>query len=330
MNPAGRNSALLSIRNLSVSFSLWEAKIRALKSVDLDIEKGETLAVVGESGCGKSVTAKSILRIIPSPPGRVESGTIVFAGQDLLGASESEMRRIRGNSISMIFQEPMTSLNPAFTVGDQIAEVFRFHLRMSRRESWSSAVEQLGKVKIPSPELRAKQYPYQLSGGMRQRAMIAMALACRPEILIADEPTTALDVTIQAQILQLILELQRELELSVMLITHNLGIVASMAQRVAVMYAGQVVEQGDIESIFRHYRHPYVHGLLKSVPRLDQPTATLHEIPGVVPQMGELSDGCAFANRCIYVMERCRKGEPEVNFVSDKHWYRCGLKDRPW
>jgi oligopeptide/dipeptide ABC transporter ATP-binding protein len=330
MEASDPKTFLLSIRNLSVSFSLWEGKVLAAQSIDLDLKKEETLAVVGESGCGKSVTAKSVLRIIPIPPGKIESGSILFAGKDLAKASETEMRQIRGKSISMIFQEPMTSLNPAFTIGEQIAEVYRFHLNMSRHKAWNSAVDQLEKVKIPAPEQRAKQYPYQLSGGMRQRAMIAMALACKPAILIADEPTTALDVTIQAQILKLISELQHELGLSVILITHNLGIVASMAQRVAVMYAGRVVEEGDINSIFHQYRHPYVHGLLQSVPRLDKPSETLHEIPGTVPQLRDVTDGCAFANRCSYVMEICRKLEPSMTAINDHHRYRCWLKGRPW
>jgi oligopeptide/dipeptide ABC transporter ATP-binding protein len=243
---------------------------------------------------------------------------------------EEEMQEIRGEKISMIFQEPMTSLNPAFTVGDQISEVFRFHHRTPKAEAWEKAVEELRRVEIPDPEKRARSYPHELSGGMRQRAMIAIALACRPRILIADEPTTALDVTIQAQILKLIAQLQREIGMSVMLITHNLGIVASLAQRVAVMYAGRIVEEGPVETIFKVHHHPYTRGLLQSVPRLDLPQGDLQEIRGTVPRLSDLPEGCAFSNRCDFVMDSCRRKEPELRPLGKGHFSRCWLDERPW
>jgi len=321
---------LLEVRELCVTFHLLEGVIPAVAGVNLTLDQGEVLGVVGESACGKSVTAKSILRIIPSPPGSIDSGRVFFEGRDLLELSEERMQEIRGEKISMIFQEPMTSLNPAFTVGDQIAEVFRFHRRLSKSEAWAKAVEGLRRVEIPDPEKRAKSYPHELSGGMRQRAMIAIALACRPRILIADEPTTALDVTIQAQILKLISELQKEIGMSVMLITHNLGVIASMARRVVVMYAGRVVEEGPVEIIFNGYHHPYTRGLLQSVPRLDLPQQDLREIQGTVPRLNDLPEGCTFSNRCDFVMDICRKQEPEFRPVAESHFSRCWLEERPW
>jgi oligopeptide/dipeptide ABC transporter ATP-binding protein len=321
---------LLEVRNLSVSFHLLEGIIPAVAKVDLVLDEGEILGVVGESACGKSVTAKSILRIIPAPPGRINSGTVLFEGRDLMKLPEEEMQGIRGEKISMIFQEPMTSLNPAFTVGDQISEVFRFHRRIPKAEAWEKAVEELRRVEIPDPEKRARSYPHELSGGMRQRAMIAIALACRPRILIADEPTTALDVTIQAQILKLIAQLQREIGMSVMLITHNLGIVASLAQRVVVMYAGRIVEEGPVETIFSDHHHPYTRGLLQSVPRLDLPQRDLQEIRGTVPRLNDLPEGCTFSNRCDFVMDLCRRQEPELRPAGEDHFCRCWLDQRVW
>jgi oligopeptide/dipeptide ABC transporter ATP-binding protein len=321
---------LLEVRDLSVSFHLLEGIIPAVAKVDLVLDEGEILGVVGESACGKSVTAKSILRIIPAPPGRINSGTVLFEGRDLMKLREEEMQEIRGEKISMIFQEPMTSLNPAFTVGDQISEVFRFHRRIPKPEAWEKAVEELGRVEIPDPEKRARSYPHELSGGMRQRAMIAIALACRPRILIADEPTTALDVTIQAQILKLIAQLQREIGMSVMLITHNLGIVASLAQRVVVMYAGRIVEEGPVETIFSGHHHPYTRGLLQSVPRLDLPQRDLQEIRGTVPRLNDLPEGCTFSNRCDFVMDLCRRQEPELRPAGEDHFSRCWLDRRVW
>ncbi|MCX5915726.1 MAG: ABC transporter ATP-binding protein [Deltaproteobacteria bacterium] len=321
---------LLEVRDLSVSFHLLEGIIPAVAKVDLVLDEGEILGVVGESACGKSVTAKSILRIIPTPPGRINSGKVLFEGRDLMELHEEEMQAIRGEKISMIFQEPMTSLNPAFTVGDQIAEVFRFHRGLSKPEAWGKAVEELRRVEIPDPGKRARSYPHELSGGMRQRAMIAIALACRPRILIADEPTTALDVTIQAQILKLIAQLQREIGMSVILITHNLGIVASLAQRVAVMYAGRIVEEGPVETIFNGHHHPYTRGLLQSVPRLDLPQGDLQEIRGTVPRLNDLPEGCAFSNRCDFVMDLCRRQEPELRSAGEGHFSRCWLDEPPW
>jgi len=321
---------ILEVSDLSVSFHLLEGVIPAVAGVNLVLNQGEVLGVVGESGCGKSVTAKSVLRIIPCPPGSIDSGRAMFEGHDLLTLSEKKMEGVRGNKISMIFQEPMTSLNPAFTVGDQIAEVFRFHRGMKKKEAFARAVEELRRVEIPDPAKRARCYPHQLSGGMRQRAMIAIALACRPRILFADEPTTALDVTIQAQILNLIGQLQADIGMSVILITHNLGVVASVANRLVIMYAGRVVEEGTTDEIFVNHHHPYTHGLLRSVPRLDRPTEALKEIKGIVPKLNDLPAGCVFSNRCDYVMEQCRKQEPEIKAIGSKHQSRCWLEGRPW
>jgi len=328
--PAETKASILEVRNLSVSFHLMEGVIPAVAGVDLVLNQGEVLGVVGESGCGKSVTARAVMRIIPTPPGSIDSGRVLFEGRDLLNLSEAKMEGIRGDKISMIFQEPMTSLNPAFTVGDQIAEVFRFHRGMGRREAFERAVEELKRVEIPDPAKRARNYPHQLSGGMRQRAMIAIALACRPRILIADEPTTALDVTIQAQILNLIGQLQADIGMSVILITHNLGVVATMADRLVIMYAGRVVEQGSVDDIFIHHHHPYTHGLLRSVPRLDRPTEDLVEIKGIVPRLDDLPAGCAFSTRCDHVMDKCRQLEPELKEISPGHGSRCRLERTPW
>jgi oligopeptide/dipeptide ABC transporter ATP-binding protein len=323
-------SPILEVNDLSVSFHLLEGVIPAVAGVDLVLNAREVLGVVGESGCGKSVTAKSVLRIIPTPPGSIDSGRALFEGRDLLSLSEDEMEGIRGDKISMIFQEPMTSLNPAFTVGDQIAEVFRFHRGVGRKESFERAVEELRRVEIPDAGKRARNYPHQLSGGMRQRAMIAIALACRPQILIADEPTTALDVTIQAQILNLIGQLQADIGMSVILITHNLGVVATMADRLVIMYAGRVVEQGSVEDIFVRHHHPYTHGLLRSVPRLDRPTEDLVEIKGIVPRLDDLPAGCAFSTRCEFVMDECLQLEPELREIGSDHLSRCWLEKTPW
>jgi len=327
--PTETKASILEVRNLSVSFHLMEGVIPAVAGVDLVLNQGEVLGVVGESGCGKSVTARAVMRIIPTPPGSIDSGRVLFEGRDLLNLSEAKMEGIRGDKISMIFQEPMTSLNPAFTVGDQIAEVFRFHRGMGRREAFERAVEELKRVEIPDPAKRARSYPHQLSGGMRQRAMIAIALACRPRILIADEPTTALDVTIQAQILNLIGQLQADIGMSVILITHNLGVVATMADRLVIMYAGRVVEQGSVDDIFIHHHHPYTHGLLRSVPRLDRPTEDLVEIKGIVPRLDDLPTGCAFSTRCDHVMDKCRQLEPELKVISPGHGSRCWLERTP-
>ncbi|MBI5966811.1 MAG: ABC transporter ATP-binding protein [Deltaproteobacteria bacterium] len=323
----GENSYLLKIRNLHTYFFTDEGVAKAVDGVDLELEEGGTLGLVGESGCGKTVTALSIMRLIPEPPGKITTGQIFFDGTDLLTLSEAEMRKIRGRSISMIFQEPMTSLNPVFQIGDQISEVLRLHEGMSRKNAWNRSVEMLRMVGIPSPERRVFEYPHQLSGGMRQRAMIAMALACSPKLMIADEPTTALDVTIQAQILELINHLQKGKGMSVILITHNLGVIAETARKVAVMYAGRIVEYTDVRPIFASPKHPYTQGLLNSIPRLDEDHTgkeRLEAIPGLVPSLLELPKGCKFSNRCKYVFDRCGE-EPTLIETGPGHHVRCWL-----
>lgn len=324
---AGENHFLLTIRNLSTYFYTDEGVAKAVDGVDLELEEGGTLGVVGESGCGKSVTALSILRLVPDPPGKIVKGKIIFNGTDLLTLSEAQMRKIRGRFISMIFQEPMTSLNPVFQIGDQIAEVLRLHEGLSKKEAWNRSVEMLKLVGIPSPERRVFEYPHQLSGGMRQRAMIAMALACTPKLMIADEPTTALDVTIQAQILELMNRLKKEKGMSVILITHNLGVIAETAKKVAVMYAGRIVEYAEVRPIFATPKHPYTQGLLKSIPRLDEGHARkqkLEAIPGLVPSLLDLPQGCKFSNRCKFVFEKCIE-EPALVEASPGHFSRCWL-----
>jgi oligopeptide/dipeptide ABC transporter ATP-binding protein len=323
----GRNEVLLQIDKLETQFFTEAGVVRAVDGVTLSVHKGETLGIVGESGCGKSVTALSVLRLIPDPPGKIVGGTIVLNGQNLLKLPENEMRKVRGAQISMIFQEPMTSLNPVFTVGDQIAEGIRLHQGLSKRESWNKAIEMLRLVRIPDAERRVKEYPHQMSGGMRQRVMIAMALSCNPQLLIADEPTTALDVTIQAQILDLLNKLKAELGMAVMLITHDLGVVADTAARVVVMYAGRVVEEAPVLELFTNPKHPYTQGLLTSIPRLEKTErrARLQAIPGVVPDLLDLPKGCKFQARCGKVFEPCRGDEPQLKSVSSDHCVRCYL-----
>jgi oligopeptide/dipeptide ABC transporter ATP-binding protein len=317
-------SALLSVRGLVTSFRTDRGIVRAVDGVSFTVPERGTTAIVGESGSGKSVTSLSILRLIPSPPGRIEAGEVSFGGRDLLKLSEREMRKVRGNEISMIFQEPMTSLNPVYTVGDQIVEAIRIHQKRSKSDAWARAVEMLRLVGIPSPESRVKSYPHELSGGMRQRVMIAMALACEPKLLIADEPTTALDVTIQAQVLELLRKLQRLLGMSVVLITHDLGVVAEFADEVVVMYAGRVVETGKVAEVFRAPRHPYTQGLLKSIPPLGtsaDPATRPRRLPtieGMVPDLRELPNGCRFQDRCGYVIDKCRSEEPELVTLGDR------------
>ena len=323
MNHPLQKSPLLEIRELSVHFFTEEGVVRAVERVGFEIHPGEILSLVGESGCGKSVTGLSILRLIPSPPGRVVSGEILFDGLRLLELEEKEMEKVRGNEIAMIFQEPMTSLNPVFTIGDQIVEAILFHQKLDKTEARRKAIEMLDRVKIPSPETRIDAYPHQLSGGMRQRAMIAMALSCQPKLLIADEPTTALDVTIQAQILQLLKEIQREMGMAVMLITHDLGVVSEIADRVAVMYAGRIVEVAPIEAIFSQMRHPYTKGLLDSIPRLEERRERLNAIPGQVPNPMDLPVGCKFHPRCSLMIEECKKEEPPLFQVNGDHYSRC-------
>ena len=310
------NETVLDVKNLKTVFFTNSGLFKAVDDLSFSVRRGETLAIVGESGCGKSVSALSIMRLVPDPPGRVVGGSVTLEGTDLLGLNEAEMRKIRGDRISMIFQEPMTSLNPVMRIGDQITEVVRLHRQMTAKEAWKQAVEMLRLVRIPEPERRALEYPHQLSGGMRQRAMIAMALACRPALLIADEPTTALDVTIQAQILALIVDLQQKLGTGLILITHDLGVVAQTAQRVIVMYAGKKVEEATVEDLFEHPRHPYTRGLMASMPAvigLDAKNdARLTEIPGMVPSLTNLPAGCAFAPRCSLAIERCRAEYPPL------------------
>ncbi|HEY0477201.1 MAG TPA: ABC transporter ATP-binding protein [Kofleriaceae bacterium] len=325
--PAAEPTTLLEIRDLVTEFRTDDGWVRAVDGVAFDIAPRTTLGLVGESGCGKSVTALSIMRLIASPPGRIASGTIRYAGRDLLALRPAEMRQIRGNRIAMIFQEPMTSLNPVFTVGEQVAEAVRLHQRRSRRDARAAAIEMFQRVGIPSPEDRVDAYPHQLSGGMRQRVMIAMALACKPDLLIADEPTTALDVTIQAQILDLLRSLQRELGMSILLITHDLGVVAETCDEVIVMYAGRIVERARTETLFAAPRHHYTAGLLRSVPSYGEGTAIaertrLVEIPGMVPALGELPHGCKFADRCPAAAERCRAEEPALVPLGAS-WVRC-------
>ncbi len=321
----GGNGPLLELKDLKTYFFTAEGVARAVDGVSYSVHRGETLGVVGESGCGKSVTALSILRLIPEPPGKIVGGQILFEGQDLLTLSNREMRRIRGNKISMIFQEPMTSLNPVFTIGSQIMEAILLHQKVSKREALNRTIEMLRLVGIASPERRVKEYPYQLSGGMRQRVMIAMALSCNPKLLIADEPTTALDVTIQAQILDLILRLKAEFGMAVILITHDLGVIAETAQRVCVMYAGKLVEEAPVKEIFANPRHPYTQGLLRALPRVDRAGEhrRLQEIPGIVPPLTRLPGGCRFCPRYERSAEVCRPEEPPVVQVGPGHWVRC-------
>lgn len=316
---------ILEIKNLKTNFHTEEGIVPAVDEVTLHINKGETLGVVGESGCGKSVTALSVMRLIPSPPGKITGGEILFEGKNLLKFSEDEMRKIRGDAISMIFQEPMTSLNPVFTCGDQIAEVLKLHQGLGNKEAMERAVEMLRKVGISLPEQRVKEYPHYLSGGMRQRVMIAMALSCNPKLLIADEPTTALDVTIQAQILHLMKKLKEDFGTAIMLITHDLGVVAEMAQRVVVMYAGKVVEEADIVSLFRKPHHPYTRGLLESVPQIDGGRTHLHVIEGMVPNPLHMPQGCRFNPRCREAMALCQEKIPPLSKVGENHQVACWL-----
>jgi len=314
---------LLVVRDLRTTFYTSDGRTPAVDGVSFHLMAGETLGVVGESGCGKSVTALSIMGLISYPPGKIEGGEIIFQGEDLLQKSQDEMRKIRGNQIAMIFQEPMTSLNPVYTVGDQIGEVLEFHKGYTKSQALEQVVELLKLVGIPAPEKRVRQYPHEMSGGMRQRVMIAMALACSPRILIADEPTTALDVTIQAQILELMKDIRERLGTSIILITHDLGVVAEMAQRVTVMYLGRVVEEGLSGDIFHHPQHPYTHGLLNSIPRLERKVKRLHVIPGVVPNAMFMPKGCKFHTRCQYATAECLEAEPPLTRVQGSHLVRC-------
>ena len=317
---------LLEVNDLKTYFDTDEGTVRAVDGVSFHIDRGETLAVVGESGSGKSVTSLSAMRLIPTPPGRIADGEILFEGRDLVTHPEAQMRRIRGNEISMIFQEPMTSLNPVYTVGDQIAEAIVLHQGKSNREALRMSAEMLDLVGIPEPEKRIKNYPHQMSGGMRQRVMIAMALSCGPKLLIADEPTTALDVTIQAQILDLMRNLQKEIGMSILFITHDLGVVAEMADRVVVMYAGRAVEEGDVKDIYGAPKMPYTLGLLNSIPRVDKAAEQqlrLEAIPGNVPNPLYLPEGCAFHPRCRFVIDECKDEIPLLSDSGEGHMVRC-------
>jgi oligopeptide/dipeptide ABC transporter ATP-binding protein len=315
---------LLSVEGLVTAFHTDEGTVRAVDGVSFDLADGGTLGIVGESGCGKSVTSLSIMQLLPMPPGRIEAGRIVFEGKNLLELSDAEMRDLRGNQISMIFQEPMTSLNPVYTAGHQIMEAIRLHQKVSKAEARKKAIEMLELVGIPAPKQRVDEYPHQLSGGMRQRVMIAMALACEPKLLIADEPTTALDVTIQAQILDLLERLRGELGMSIILITHDLGVVAEFVEEIVVMYAGKVVERASTVALFEDPKHPYTRGLLASVPSYaDNAQKTrLPTIPGVVPDLRDLPKGCRFQDRCPDVVDRCRVDEPPLEEV-DGHLAAC-------
>jgi peptide/nickel transport system ATP-binding protein len=318
---------LLEIRGLKTHFATDEGWVHAVDGVDLAIGRGETLGVVGESGCGKTVTALTVMKLVPMPPGRIVAGQVLWQGKDLVPLGEAEMQKVRAKEIAIVFQEPMTSLNPVYSVGEQIAEVIRLHERLGRRAALEKTVEMLRLVRIPNPESRFRDYPHQFSGGMRQRVMIAMALSCNPKLLIADEPTTALDVTIQAQILDLIAELKARLGMAVMLITHAMGVIAENAQRVVVMYAGKVVEEAPVRELFARPRHPYTQGLIRSIPRID--TAATHKtrleaIRGVVPSLLEPAPGCRFAPRCKFARDACRE-TPPLREVAPGHWVACIL-----
>jgi peptide/nickel transport system ATP-binding protein len=320
--------ALLSIEGLKVHFHTDDGWLHAVDGVDIAIDRGETVCVVGESGCGKSVTAMTVLKLLPMPPGRIVAGRVMWQGRDLVPLSNDEMRQVRAREIAIVFQEPMTALNPVYTVGEQIAEVLQLHEKLNKRAALDRAVEMLELVRIPTPQRRVKDYPHQFSGGMRQRVMIAMALACNPKLLIADEPTTALDVTIQAQILELINELKERLGMAVMLITHAMGVVAETAQRVVVMYAGKVIEEAPVNELFAHPRHPYTQGLIRSIPRIDLAAThkqALEAIPGVVPKLIKPAEGCRFAPRCKYAMPACTTATPALREVAPGHKVACIL-----
>ncbi len=323
MDRKNNHRAILKVSGLKTYFFTSEGIIKAVDGVDFEVRKGEVLGLVGESGCGKSVTALSILRLVASPPGRILGGEIQFLGKDLLRLSNRQIREIRGKQISMIFQDPLTSLNPVLRVGYQIAEVFRYHKGLDRVKGLLESIRMLKATEIPSPEERVKNYPHEMSGGMRQRAMIAMALACQPALLVADEPTTALDVTVQAQVLKLIRELCRERETAVLLITHDMGVVANMCQRVAVMYAGHIVEYTDVFTLFSQPAHPYTEGLLRSLPRLGTKRDRLDSIEGRPPQLNRLPPGCPFEPRCRYAASRCTEEAPALTSLRQGHEVRC-------
>jgi len=324
--------SLLEIRDLRVHFATDDGWLHAVDGVDISVDRGQTVSVVGESGCGKTVTAMTVMKLLPMPPGRIVGGHVLWQGRDLATTSTEEMRRVRAKEIAIVFQEPMTSLNPVYTIGDQIAESVRLHERVSRKAALARAVEMLELVRIPTPQRRVHDYPHQFSGGMRQRVMIAIALACNPKLLIADEPTTALDVTIQAQILELLAELKQRLGMSILLITHAMGVVAEVAQRVVVMYAGQVVEEASVEALFARPRHPYTRGLIRSIPRIDTAAVQkvrLEQIPGTVPKLIEPAPGCRFAPRCRYAVAACTVETPRLREATPGHKVRCIFDEFP-
>jgi oligopeptide/dipeptide ABC transporter ATP-binding protein len=318
----------LEVKNLKVYFYTDQGISKAVDGIDFEIYPEETLGIVGESGCGKSVSSLAIMRLIPEPPGKITDGSILFGGKDLLKLSQEEMRKVRGKDISMIFQEPMTSLDPVFTIGDQISEAILVHQDVSRKQAIKRSIEMLKKVGIPLPERRVNEYPHQLSGGMKQRAMIAMALSCNPQLLIADEPTTALDVTIQAQILELMKELQNQFGMSIIMITHDLGVIAEVSDRVAVMYAGKIVEYADVDTLFDNPIHPYTRGLMGSIPLLDKKVERLNTIPGIVPSAFEFPKGCKYHNRCPLADEHCIAQEPDIKEIEKGHQVRCWHYDK--
>ena len=316
---------LLDIKDLIIHFSVYKSVVKALQGISLTMHKGETLGIVGESGCGKSVTASSILQLIPCPPGKIVSGEIWFEGENILAKSDDEMRKIRGKTISMIFQDPMTALNPVFTVGDQIVTVIRFHQHVGKKEARARAIDMLNLVGLSEPAATLKKYPHEMSGGMSQRVMIAMALSCRPSLLIADEPTTALDVTVQAQILDLMKDLKKEIDTSIMLITHDLGVIAKMCENVAVMYAGRIVEYGSLRHIFKNPGHPYTQGLLSSTLKLGEKKDRLEIIEGNVPDLSQLPPGCLFNPRCPQAKAICRRDIPGTVEIEKGHVMTCHL-----
>ena len=317
---------VLDVKNLSVGFETKGKQKLILNQVDFTVKRGETVAIVGESGCGKSMTALTVMGLLPEPVVKLVSGEILLQGKNLTELSQKEMNKVRGKDVAMIFQEPMTTLNPSFTIGNQLGEIFKIHFNLSSKEIREKCIEILRKVKIPDPEAKLKVYPHQLSGGMRQRVVIAMALACNPKVIIADEPTTALDVTIQAQILDLLMELQSQFNTTVIMITHDLGVVAETCQRAIVMYAGQIVEEGSVEDLFEHPQHPYTKGLMESIPRLGDTRGELHVIKGSVPDMDAMPQGCRFNPRCEYATDICRNKAPELETTSDGRRVRCWHK----
>jgi len=318
---------ILEVKDLKTYFFTRMGVTKAVDGVTFSIKKGETLGLVGESGCGKSITCHSILRLVPAPAGHIVGGKIILNGEDILNKSKQEMRKIRGKSVSMILQDPMQSLNPVFTIGKQISVPIKLHQNLDRKNIWARVLEMLKKVKIPSPEIRIKEYPHQMSGGMRQRIIGAMALSCRPQLLIADEPTTALDVTIQAQFLKLLKDIQEELDLAMIVVTHDFGIVSKVCDRVAVMYAGKIVEKAGIEDLFENPRHPYTLALINSLPQMERRVRRLYSIEGQPPDLRELPPGCSFAPRCPHTMEICRQQYPEESIVEEGHTLSCWRSD---